>query len=96
MIPDDTYHVQFCDREANQDITGDYRAEDDATEIRLWHVGGMLVLAIEKNSRSGRWHVSGSDYIAWAGKARGAFRDWKDAMRYGGPDVREYLTAAGY
>jgi hypothetical protein len=90
------YNLQFCDAEANQDISGSPAAERDATEIRLWHVGGTLIVAVEKNARSGCWHISGSDYIHWTGKARSAFRDWRDAMRYAGPDVREYLTAAGY
>lgn len=31
-----TYTLQFCDVEANQDITGSPTASRDATEVRLW------------------------------------------------------------
>jgi hypothetical protein len=95
-MSDSDYHVQFCDSEANQDISGSPTAERDATEIRLWHVNGTLVISVEKNARSGKWHIAGSDYIHWTGKVRHAFAEWLDAMRFAGPDVREYLTIAGY
>jgi hypothetical protein len=94
---DSDYHVQFCDSEANQDISGSPSAERDATEIRLWSVDSTLVCAVEKNARSGMWHVSGSDVSAnWTSRAHRAYRNWQDAMMLAGPVTRDQLADAGY
>lgn len=96
-MPDDSeYSVQFCDVEANRDISGDFYAEEDATEIRLWTVDGTCIIAIEKNPRSKMWHVSASDTFNWTTKTRLAFRAWRDAMMLAGPDTAGMIKSAGY
>lgn len=94
---DDTpeYHLQFCDREANRDITGDVSAERDATEVRLWAgTDGTLAGAAEKNARSGMWHVSASDVYRWVPKSRKAHHDWRDALASLGSEVRAMIRRA--
>lgn len=95
---DDTpeYHLQFCDGEANRDITSSPSAESDATEVRLW-VGtdGTLVCAVKQNQRSGMWHVSGSDTHRWAPKqADKAHRTWKSAMCSLSSRIEDMIPAA--
>lgn len=95
---DDTpeYHLQFCDRKANRNITGDFSAEHDATEVRLW-VGtdGTLVCAVEKNARSGMWHVSGSDTHHWTpSQADKAHRTWKSAMCSLSPKIEDMIPGS--
>lgn len=88
------WHLQFCDNENNRDITTEFYAADDATEIRLWELD-TCVVAVQKNARSCKWRVVASDQYSIRGiSARKAFDDWRDAMRSLNPFIADALTAA--
>jgi hypothetical protein len=47
------YHWQFC--KAGDDITGDYYAESDADEARIWCENADLVLCLKRTGDHGYW-----------------------------------------
>lgn len=79
-------HVQYCADGA--DVTGDYCAESDAPEARVWTDTGDLLGAATRNSR-GYWHVSGGDG-QWTRKSRRAHVRARDAILSLATDNREY------
>ena len=87
----DRPHLQFCDADANQDITGSPTQERDATEVRAWSGNGDgTVLAAVSQDCDGTWHVSGSDVnVYWTGLADTGHRTWQDAMHAAGIDPDE-------
>ncbi len=70
FLPDlpDGYHWQVCRGE--QDITGDYYAESEATEARIWTESADLVLCLTRTGDYGYWGADGPDH-------EGGLRKWQ-------------------
>ncbi|MFZ2239806.1 MAG: hypothetical protein WAV90_09725 [Gordonia amarae] len=51
--------LQFCRGE--QDITDEFHAEDDATEVRLWSPEDLVIVAVAKTGARS-WSYADSDY----------------------------------
>lgn len=58
-------HWQWC--QDDRDITGDYYAEEDATEARQWTETGHLIVAFERTPDG--WVLSGADGFDWVSMA---------------------------
>lgn len=53
------YSWQFCLREENRDITGDYYASVDATEARIVHESGDFAVVLVRDTPDERWRTDG-------------------------------------
>lgn len=69
--------VQYC--AGGRDITGDFYAADDATEVRAWIPDGTCLGAVTRDD-SGAWHVSASDSADWTVYADTAFDGWRQPL----------------
>jgi hypothetical protein len=78
----DKYRLQFCHGE--DDITADFHAETDATEVRVWDAGDLVCVAVA--IYEGKWKYQASDY--------GADPEWDIDRGFG--SWREALEAFGY
>lgn len=69
-------HLQFC---ANgQDITGDFYAAEDATEVRAWEEDTCLG-AVALTAHDG-WQACASDVIDWPTYADEGYEGWRAAL----------------
>lgn len=68
----DGYHWQLCvgDSNGGRDITGDYYAECDANEARIWPEDGEPVLVLMRTGDFGYWGPTGVD-------GEGGLRKWE-------------------
>ena len=77
---DDGFSLQFCDTEANQDITGSPTAGRDATEVRMWCKDGTNVATVTR-APDGTWRASASDECDWTYYAETPHTSWRDALQ---------------
>ena len=70
-------HIQFC--QDGRDITGDFYAADDATEVRAWTEDGTCLGAVELHA-AGVWYASASDVIDWSSFADVPYDGWRAAL----------------
>ena len=68
-------HLQFCMN--GQDITGDFYASEDATEVRAWTDDGTCLGAV-REYRDG-WRASASDVCTWPDYPE-AYERWQAAL----------------
>lgn len=62
------------------DITTEFHREDDATEVRVWDIADLMLLAVGCRS-DGRWEFRASDYGAEPDKdMTRTFARWQDAL----------------
>jgi hypothetical protein len=71
-------HLQFCDQTANRDITGDWYAAQDATEVRAWSAPGTCLGAVELTADG--WHACASDITDWTAASETAYPTWQEAL----------------
>jgi hypothetical protein len=69
--------VQFCAH--GQDITSDYNADMDATEVRAWTEDSMCLGAVTL-SGDGQWHASASDVCDWLTYEPIGYTGWESAL----------------
>ncbi|KMV17541.1 hypothetical protein ACT17_14685 [Mycolicibacterium conceptionense] len=76
--------LQFCADDS--DITSDFYAEEDATEVRVWDTEDCVLVAVSKNA-DGTWSYESSDYGPGSdtdtGAKYGSWREALDAFGYG-------------
>lgn len=70
-------NIQFC--QGGRDITGDFYAAEDATEVRAWTDDATCLAAVTQDPAGG-WHASASDVINWASFAGVAYPGWREAL----------------
>ena len=70
-------HLQFC--AGGQDITGDFYASDDATEVRAWDDDGTCLGAVTLEADNW-WHASASAVINWTVCADDEYTTWQAAL----------------
>lgn len=78
----DKYRLQFC--HGDTDITGDFHAATDATEVRVWNDNDLVEVAVGVHGSEWKYHAS--DY--------GADPEWDTDQGY--PSWREAIDAFGY
>ncbi|MGI6797948.1 hypothetical protein [Gordonia sihwensis] len=72
-------HLQFC--YGDQDITGEFHRETDATEVRAWDDEGGVIVAVHETTE-GRWEYQASDYGPHADwDIHATFESWEEALR---------------
>ena len=70
--------LQFCC--GDDDITADFHAETDATEVRVWDTEGLVLVAVGLFD-DGSWRYEASDYgLADDWDLDQKFSSWQDAI----------------
>ena len=69
-------HLQFC--RDGQDITGDFYAAEDATEVRAWTDDATCLGAVTRGA-DGRWRASASDVWSWT-DVQEPYEGWRGAL----------------
>lgn len=72
---DMTASLQFC--AAGQDITGDFYAAEDATEVRAWEPDGTCLGAVQLGADG--WQASASDVCTWT-DCQEVYEGWRAAL----------------
>lgn len=58
-MSDGKYRLQFC--HDGVDITSQFHAESDASEVRVWDENELVTVAVAE--RAGKWQFQFSDYV---------------------------------
>jgi hypothetical protein len=86
-------HLQFC--RDGRDITGDWYAEEDATEVRAWTPDATCLGSVEQ-VEPGHWLPNASDVADWVTLAEGpSFTCWADALAALGVNVADARDPLG-
>lgn len=71
--------IQFS--RAEDDITSELHAEEDADEVRLWDDSQSAVILAVRRDDAGRWSYGGSDVLAPSiAEMDAVYETWQEAL----------------